>query len=55
MNSKPILTVLFSTVAVLAASLAAPATAVAGEIFVDNFSDTVVGEYTTSGATINAS
>ena len=55
MKSKPILAVLFSTLAVLAASCAAPGTAVAGEIFVDNYSDSLVGEYTTSGATINAS
>ncbi|HEY1786412.1 MAG TPA: PEP-CTERM sorting domain-containing protein [Pirellulales bacterium] len=55
MQSKPILAVLFSTLAVVAASWAAPAAAVAGEIFVSNESNGNVGEYTTSGATINAS
>jgi hypothetical protein len=55
MKSKPILAVLFSTLAGVAASLAVPAACVAGEIFVTDQSDGQVGEYTISGATINAS
>lgn len=44
---------LFSALAVATALWASPATA--GEIFVVNSSNGTIGEYTTSGATINAS
>ena len=55
MNLKPILTVLFSTLAFVAGSWAMPATAAAGEILVSNTGNAYVGEYTTTGATVNAS
>jgi PEP-CTERM motif len=55
MISKPILAVLLTTLAVVVVSWAAPAKAVAGEIFVTDHSNGKVGEYTTSGGTINSS
>jgi hypothetical protein len=54
MKSKSIFVVLFATLAAATALWAMPATARA-QIFVVNHQNGTIGEYTTSGATVNAS